>query len=86
MRKPITPKYRIMIDGQCLGTTNSLRIDLEAYVIAYGKSLELGGVNEHISKALGYVPYPSKAWIEDNVPASKIPANYKKWQAATFQV
>jgi hypothetical protein len=56
--------------------------NLEKYMKVYGKSLEIGGCNEHISKALGHIPYPSAAWVvrqRDN----KVVAS---WKAAMFQV
>jgi hypothetical protein len=40
--------------------------NLEKYVLAYGKSLEIGGANEHLSKELGYIPYPNRAVIRFN--------------------
>jgi len=38
---------------------------LEAYVIKYIESLKPGGVNEHISESLGYVPIPTEAVIKN---------------------
>lgn len=26
-------------------------------------SFEPGGINEHVSKELGYIPYPKEAWV-----------------------
>ena len=40
--------------------------NLEKFVLAYGKSLEIGGANEKISKDLGYIPYPNRAVIRYN--------------------
>lgn len=67
-----TPKYRLEIfDGR--GKVQDLTWKgeptperLEEYVLVYGKSLELGGANEHISKSLGYIPYPTSARIIEN--------------------
>jgi hypothetical protein len=36
------------------------------YVMADGKSLEVGGPNEHISRSLGHIPYPDRAVIRHN--------------------
>jgi hypothetical protein len=37
--------------------------NLEKYMYRYGKGLEPGGTNEHISKSLGHIPYPTWARI-----------------------
>lgn len=56
--------------------------NLEHYLFAQAKSFEHGGVNQHVSRALGYVPYPREARIV-NQRTGQIVA---KWKAATFQV
>jgi len=73
----------LRIDGTSLiwrGKATQKR--LEEYVMQYGKSLELGGANEHISKSLGYIPYPNKA-ILIRQSTNEVVAT---WQAAMFQV
>jgi len=88
-----TPKYRIEIDEQSpnigLERTHQMAWEgratskrLEEYVMMYAKSLEHGGVNYHISKDLGYIPYPVRARIVEQ-KTRKIVA---QWQAAAFQV
>jgi hypothetical protein len=57
--------------------------NLEKFVRAYGKSLELGGANEGISKDLGYVPYPNRAVISFNHSHGKPVCT---WVAPTFMV
>jgi hypothetical protein len=57
--------------------------NLEKYVLAYAKSLEAGGINEGISKDLGYIPYPTKAVIRYNHAHG---AEVAVWKAAAFQV
>jgi len=36
------------------------------FLAKWMKSFELGGVNEHVSKRLGYVPYPKRALLKKN--------------------
>lgn len=36
---------------------------IERFRVARHKSLEIGGVNEHISKSIGYIPYINRARI-----------------------
>jgi hypothetical protein len=57
--------------------------NLEKYVLAYGKSLEIGGTNEHISKELGYIPYPNRAVIRFNHAHG---ATIASWVAPQFMV
>lgn len=57
--------------------------NLLKYVLAYGKSLEAGGVNEGIAKDLGYIPYPTRAVIRFNHSHG---APVAEWNAAAFQV
>jgi hypothetical protein len=59
-------------------TAENLRI----YVMKYAKSLEAGGCNEHISQALGRIPYPSAMWIIRQSNNSVVAS----WKAAMFQV
>ena len=91
MGRSITPKYVFIVDGKNaeamawdgkrLGkpTNESLR----KHVIAWGKSFEAGQANEHVSKALGYIPYPSRAIVRENRRDGRIVA---EWKAAMFQV
>jgi hypothetical protein len=89
MGRSYTPKYAIQLDTQASmawdvkahGTPNAA--NLQRYVMAYAKSLEVGGVNAHISQALGYVPYPRRAVIRYNKPGGAVVA---EWRAAMFQV
>lgn len=88
MGKSITPKYRIVVDNQrfswnCKEYGKPTDKNLAEYVYKLGKSYELGGCNEHISKQLGYIPYPTKARIETNVQYN--PVIMAEWKAAMFQ-
>jgi hypothetical protein len=56
--------------------------NLEKHVFAYADSLKLGGVNEHVSKALGYIPFPAKAYIVRQATGETLAT----WHAAMFQV
>lgn len=40
--------------------------NLAKYVMDYIDSLKIGGVNQHISKALGQIPVPNWAKIREN--------------------
>ncbi len=84
MGKSITPKYRVIMDGQMMvWRGKASEKALEEYVKSYAKSLEAGGCNAHISKGLGYIPYPNNARIETN---EKYPAVIATWKAGMFQV
>ena len=52
------------------------------YVIAYRKSLEVGGPNEHISPSLGHIPYPDRAVIRHNNQARQVVV---EWRAGASQ-
>ena len=84
----ITPKYRIELADRVMQNPmawtggRATQVNLEKYIFVYAKGLEVGGVNQHIAKALGYVPYPTYARIvrqqDGHVMAT--------WKAGTFQV
>lgn len=91
MGKSTTPAHRIVItDGN--RTSKSIfawskkgRITdkgLFEYIKKYGKSFEIGGVNEHISHSLGYIPYP----ISAEVIHQKTGEVKAVWYAGMFQV
>jgi hypothetical protein len=54
---------------------------LEAYVCAYAQSHEHGGVSAHISRALGYIPYPTAARIVHQ----RTGGVKAQWNAGMFQ-
>jgi hypothetical protein len=91
MGKNHTPKYVVVLDGradhaiawrvQYNGHANDK--NLEKFVMAYSKSLESGGANEHISKSLGHIPYPRTAEIRHNYHGGAVVA---EWKAAPFQM
>lgn len=89
MGRSITPKYAVYMTGSTPFGWNSKQAgrptdaNLEKFVKGYAKSLEAGGVNEHVSKALGHIPYPTHAEIRRNVAGGGVVA---RWQAAKFQV
>jgi hypothetical protein len=86
MGRSIKPKYRIILDNApAMGWKGPANDKLLAeWIRAYGKSLEMGGSNVHISLGLGYIPYPNKARIETNVRS--YPTIVATWQAGMFQV
>jgi hypothetical protein len=55
--------------------------NLEKYVLAFGKSLESGGTNAHLSESFGFIPYPTKAVIRYNHSHGEAVAT---WDAPTF--
>lgn len=74
MGKTYTPKYRIeFLQTNCGGGNTPMCWDikngrptndnLEKYLDAYSKSCEMGGVNDHISAAIGFIPVVLKAVI-----------------------
>lgn len=88
MGRSTTPKYALTVDGipmiwDCRTAGKPTAANLEKWIMAYAKSLELGGCNEHISKALGHIPYPRHAVIRQNRLGGTVVA---EWKAAHFQV
>ncbi len=55
---------------------------LEQWIYSYAKSLELGGVNQHISISLGHIPYPYSARIVRQATGEVVAT----WKAGMFQV
>ena len=55
---------------------------LEAWVHSYAGSLGAQGVNTHLSKALGYVPFPVKAQVIRQATGEIVAT----WKAGMFQV
>lgn len=58
------------------------RANLERYIFRYADSLKAGGVNAHVSKALGFVPYPREARIVNQRTGAVV----AHWKADRFQV
>jgi membrane-bound lytic murein transglycosylase MltF len=91
MGKHITPKFVVVLDGKAdqamswyvkdYGQANEK--SLEAFVMAYAKSLESGGANAHLSEGLGHIPYPRTAEIRLNFTCG---ATVAEWKAGAFQV
>ena len=89
MGKCNTPKYVIVIDGQDhnsmewktaqYGAAN--KINLEKYLVKYVRSFSIGQCNDHVSKRLGYIPYPNKAEIKRNVSNGE---TVVEWKAPMF--
>ena len=75
MGRSKTPPYRLEMSGSSVqawrvkdqygipGNGKPTRENLIKYLRGFVASLKAGGVNEHISKELGYVPTPSWAKI-----------------------
>lgn len=82
-------KYKLEIDGhiQAWRTVDGrpTKKNLAKYIYAYGKSLESGGINHHISKQLGYIPYPNYARIALNEPTGQGDFTIVEWKAHIFQ-
>ena len=55
---------------------------LQEWVFAYARSLQVGGVNAHISTMLGYVPFPASARIVRQRTGEIVAT----WKAGLFQV
>jgi hypothetical protein len=89
MGKTVTPKYRVRAFDQNGGFVASWQgrpsdERLREYIESYTASLKIGGVNERISKSLGYIPVPSRAQIETNVKGQG--TIVATWQAPMFWV
>jgi hypothetical protein len=94
MGKSYTPKYRLEyydnhkqlrpnVQAWTVKTEGKATDqNLEKYLYGLGKSFEIGGVNEHISKTIGFIPYPSKGKII-NQRTNEIVA---MWKASMFMV
>lgn len=57
-------RYRIEFDkafGQPVGLNKKVRLD--DYIHNLIDSFKIGGVNQHISKMLGYIPVPKEATL-----------------------
>lgn len=96
MGKSITPPYVIDVhtrkpdghtqidtmtwDAKTYGRANAM--NLEKWAIAYGRSFNPDGVNFHISKAVGYLPYPNRVILRKNVRTDIIAV----WTAPPFFV
>jgi len=88
MGRSFTPTYALVLDGNDMMWDvkrhgRPTEANLEKYVMAYAKSLEVGGSNEGISNAFGYIPYPRSAKIVRNVLGGEVVAS---WKAAMFQI
>jgi len=86
-----TPTYRLEITESGFCTLRTIRAvwrgratqqRLDAWLQAYVKSLCPGGVNAHVSKALGYIPYPSALKIIRQSTGDCV----AEWKAAPFQL
>ena len=88
MGRVYTPKYRLDVEGVSAAVWSvrdygkPTRENLLNWIEKYSRSLEIGGVNQHLSLALGYVPYPAYVAIRDNKTGETI----TEWKAAMFQV
>ena len=87
MGKSITPTYVIKIESgktsqiMCWSKKATLK-NLTDWIMSYAKSLELGGCNDHISKAIGYIPYPEAVEIINQHSGDVAVA----WKAGMFQI
>lgn len=86
MGRTYTPTFRLEMDGVTAATWDGKKRptndNLRTFVMDYAASLKLGGVNEHISKALGYIPYPGWARIVRQSNNEVV----AQWKAGLFQV
>lgn len=86
MGHSITPTYRLEYwDGSTHSQAWQGRATvkrLESWVFDYSASLRAGGVNQHISRSLGYIPYPTIAVIVRQSDGERV----AEWSAGKFQV
>lgn len=88
-------RYAIYVDNNFSGEWHTRRhfqtpgygkptnANLEKWTMHYARSLEPGGVNYHLSKAHGNVPYPRHVTVKDHFNGGKIVA---EWKAGAFQI
>ena len=97
MGRTRTPAYRVEVgpargNGRTVVSTPSCwfvnekgrptAANLEAYVHAYIDSCKVGGCNEHLSQAYGFIPVPSFARIVDQRTGGVV----AEWKAPAFLV
>jgi hypothetical protein len=91
MGRSVTPKYAMTVDGNpetcftwdCKRYGRPTVANIEKWVMAFAKSLEVGGSNAHLSESLGYIPYPRTVVVKYNERNGVVVAS---WKAAMFQV
>ena len=91
MGRSYTPTYRLEFWEHPQGTKHQQAwskgckptdYTLEQWIHSYAHSLEMGGVNSHISTAIGYVPYPCQAQVVRQATGDVVAS----WKAGVFQV
>lgn len=99
MGKSYTSKYALELDGSTSmcwwvgrpphspphikGHGKPTEANLIKYVEAYIESLKIGGSNQHISKSLGYIPFPKWARIVHNDGSRQVVV---EWKAPAFML
>jgi len=68
MGRTTTPQYRLVLTERGRHCTmawrgRATRTRLERWISQYIDSLQIGGANAHLSRALGYIPIPDSAQI-----------------------
>ena len=79
MGKSTIPRYVIKSSAGIIYTGNR-RPNVEREVMQYIDSMKIGGVNEHLSKAIGYMPIPSSATLIDQIARAVV----EVWHAPAF--
>lgn len=94
MGKSYKPKYIILVsegNGKAVHTPMTWPKEmgqptdakLSNWVETYNASLKIGGANEHLSKALGYMPILNSAWVVTN---DRNRYTLATWKAPMFMV
>jgi hypothetical protein len=93
MGRSKTPKFKVEVDSgsPAHGNTaecwwikdagNPTKENLAKFVHAHMRSLESGGPNAHLSRAMGFIPYPKWAKITENRAGGAVVA---EWAAPMF--
>jgi hypothetical protein len=85
MGKSTTPHY-VIYEGDKPNNkilyADNKKPNMEKEIYLYIDSLKIGGNNEHISKALGYMPIPNKAILIDQRTKQVI----EHWNAPAFMI
>jgi len=81
MGKSVVCRYRIEFDsGQPIGLNRKVKLD--DYILALVDSYKVGGVNQHVSKMLGYIPVPKSARLINQRTGRIVDT----WEHPTFMV
>jgi hypothetical protein len=81
MGKSVLCRYRIEFEGEApIGLQRKVKLD--EYIRALVDSYKVGGVNEHVSRTLGYIPVPKSAKLINQYTGKVV----ETWEHPKFMV